>query len=108
MAKKRLVVGIWKMFIEKPEEARAFALLMRRKLRGLSGVDVYIAPPFTMIPEVSAVLESSPIRVGAQAVSAYGEGQPVSPGASRGGHTGDVSAQMLKGAGAQFAIIGHS
>lgn len=98
MARKRLIVGNWKMYIEKPEEARSFALALRRKLRGLTGIDVFIAPPFTLIPEVSSVLESSAIRVGAQTLSPHGDGK----------HTGDISGMMLKGAGAQFVIIGHS
>ncbi len=98
MAKKRLVVGNWKMYIEKPEDARAFALALRRKVRGLVGVDVSIAVPFTLLPEVSEVLESSSVRVGAQTISPHGDGK----------HTGDISGVMLKGAGALFTIIGHS
>ncbi len=86
------------MYIEKPDEARALSLLLRRKLRGLSGVDVFIAPPATMLAEVSSVLESSPIQVGSQTVSAHADGQ----------HTGEVSALMLKDAGASFVIVGHS
>lgn len=98
MAKKRLVVGNWKMYIDKPEEARSLALALRRKVRGLSGVDVYVAPSLTQVPAISALLESSPIKVGAQTISPY----------TAGAHTGGVSAAMLKGAGAQFVIVGHS
>lgn len=96
--KKRLVVGNWKMYIESPEEARAFALNLRRRARGLSGTAVYLAPPFPLLPEVAEVLESSPVLVGAQALSPSGDGQ----------HTGDVSGKMLKASGASFAIVGHS
>jgi triosephosphate isomerase len=96
--RKRLVVGNWKMYIEKSEEARGLALALRRKLRGLSGVDVFVAPPFTMLPAISSLLESSPIRVGAQTVSAHNDGK----------HTGEVSALTLKSSGAQFVIVGHS
>ncbi|HYF13338.1 MAG TPA: triose-phosphate isomerase, partial [Candidatus Paceibacterota bacterium] len=98
MAKKRLVVGNWKMYIEKPEEARQFALTLRRKVRGLSGVDVYVAPPFPFIADVAKVLESSPVRVGAQTCSPYTDGQ----------HTGEITAAMIKNVGGLFSIVGHS
>lgn len=86
------------MFITSREDARNFALALRRKLRGASGVDVYVAPPTSFIFEVAEILESSPIRVGAQTLSSH-EG---------GAHTGEVSGAMLKDAGALFSIIGHS
>ena len=98
VSKKRLVIGNWKMYIADATEARALALLLRRKLRGLSGVDISIAPPHTMLTEISEVLKSSPIQVGAQTVSQHEDGP----------HTGEVSAAMLKDAGASFIIIGHS
>ncbi|MBI2005045.1 triose-phosphate isomerase [Patescibacteria group bacterium] len=98
MARKRLVVGNWKSYIESPSEAHALALALRRKARALPGVEVWLAPPYPLLPAVAEVLESSPIKVGAQALSA-------SPG---GKHTGEVSANMLKQVGAQFALVGHS
>lgn len=96
--KKRLIAGNWKMYVESPEEARQFALALRRRARGLAGVDIFLAPPFPFIQEVARVLESSPVRVGAQAIAPYSE--PA--------HTGSVSGAMLKGAGASFVIVGHS
>ena len=98
MTRKRLVVGNWKMFIETLLEARAFALSLRRKVRGLSGVEVWLAPPFPFIAEVNEILESSPIHIGAQKVAPYRDSQ----------HTGAVSAKMLKSVGASFVIVGHS
>ncbi len=96
--KKRLVVGNWKMYIESPEEARALALGLRRKVRGLSGVEVWLAPPTLFVADVAKVLDSSPIQVGAQDVAPF-TSVP---------HTGAVSAKMLKNTGALFTIIGHS
>jgi triosephosphate isomerase len=96
--KKRIVVGNWKMFIESPKDASLFATALRRRARSVSGVNVYLAPSFTLLPTVAQVLNSSPIRVGAQTISAY-EDAP---------HTGDVSAKMLKNVGASFVIVGHS
>ncbi|MBP9710960.1 MAG: triose-phosphate isomerase [Candidatus Pacebacteria bacterium] len=96
--KKRLVVGNWKMYVENPQEAHAYALQLRRKVRGLSGVEVWVAPPYPFVPGVAKVLESSPVHVGAQDVAPF-ENIP---------HTGAVSAKMLKNSGALFVIVGHS
>jgi triosephosphate isomerase len=98
MAKKRIVIGNWKMYIDSPEDARAYALGLRRKLRGTTGVDTYLAVPYPFIPKISEMLESSPIRVGSQVISAHNDGK----------HTGDVSGAMLKGVGALFTLVGHS
>lgn len=98
MARKRLVVGNWKMYIESPEEAHTFALTLRRKVRGLPGVEVWLAPPLLFVPDVAKVLDSSPVKVGAQRVAPYDNPQ----------HTGATSAKMLKNVGALFAIVGHS
>lgn len=98
MARKRLVVGNWKMYITSPEEASAFAVSLRRKARTIPGVEVLLAPPFTLLPTVADALHSAPIQVGAQTISAFDEPK----------HTGDVSASMLKEIGVSFVIVGHS
>jgi triosephosphate isomerase len=61
--------------------------------------EIVIAPPFTALKLVAARLEGSNIQISAQNVAAE-EG----PGA----FTGEVSAAMLKDAGADWVIIGHS
>ena len=60
---------------------------------------VLIAPVFTAIRAVSDRLEGSNIEVAAQDVAA-------DPGP--GAFTGEVSASMVKDAGARWVIIGHS
>jgi triosephosphate isomerase len=96
--KKRLVVGNWKMYIQTQGEARAFGLALRRKARALSGAEAWLAPPTPFIAEMAGLLESSPIKVGAQKVAPYTDAP----------HTGNVSAKMLKDVGAAFVIVGHS
>jgi triosephosphate isomerase len=98
MARKRLIAGNWKMYIEDAEDAHTFAVTLRRKLRGLTGVDVWIAPPTPFIADVAKLLESSPIKVGTQKVT-----HQVGPKS-----TGSISAKMLKSVGASFVIVGHS
>ena len=92
--KKRLVIANWKMYIESPEEAKAFVAGLRRKTKNTSGVDAWIAAP---APFVALLAKQGGIKIGGQAVSA-----------NTGAHTGDVSALMLKKAGASFALVGHS
>lgn len=97
MAKKPLVIANWKMYLESPEEAKAFAQGLKRKVKKIAGVDVAVAAPFPFIAEVAKVLKGSGVKVGAQTVSAH-----------TGAHTGDVSAAMLKAVGVHFVIVGHS
>ncbi len=61
--------------------------------------DILLAPPFTAIKTLADKLEGSNIAVGSQDIAAEIE---------QGAFTGEVSATMLKDAGAKYAIIGHS
>lgn len=60
--------------------------------------DVMIAPPAPLISAFSTVAAGSDIAIA---------GQDCHPKVS-GAHTGDVSAEMLKDAGAEAVIVGHS
>jgi len=86
------------MYLSSAEDALLTVRALKRAARGLSGVDIAVAVPMAFLVKVAEALESSPIRVGAQAISAF-EG---------GAHTGEVSAAMAQSVGASFAIIGHS
>jgi triosephosphate isomerase len=73
-------------------EARAIDRAAERLLK----VEVALAPPYTLIHATRR--EAALIGVGAQ------DCHPADGGA----HTGDISAAMLKDAGAGFVIVGHS
>src|SRR3989338_10405041 len=88
---KRLIIANWKMYIESPEEAKGFVSTLKRKAASFTGVDAWIAPPFTLLPVLKG------IKIGGQAISA-----------NIGAHTGEVSAAMLKSAGGAFFLFGHS
>jgi triosephosphate isomerase len=60
--------------------------------------DMIICPPATILAEVAAMCEGSPVKAGAQNCS----DKPA------GAYTGEVSAAMAKNAGAKFVIVGHS
>jgi triosephosphate isomerase (TIM) len=94
-----LVAGNWKMngLSASLIEARR----VQERLDGpdfAAGADVMICPPATLVAALAAQAAGSRLLVGAQDC----HGQP------RGAHTGDISAEMLKDAGAAAVILGHS
>jgi triosephosphate isomerase len=64
----------------------------------LTAVDLMVCPPATLLGLFAAIVEGSAVRLGAQ--DCHTE--------SHGAFTGDISAEMLKDAGASAVIVGHS
>jgi triosephosphate isomerase len=95
---KRIVIANWKLYMESPEEAKKFAVSLRKKARTFVGVETWLAPSYPLIPVVAGALKGSALKVGAQTVSAF----------ETGAHTGEVSAAALKNTGTSFVIVGHS
>ena len=62
------------------------------------GAELLVCPPATLLLEAARLCAGSPVKVGAQ---------DCHPGEC-GAHTGDISAEMLKDAGASYVIVGHS
>jgi triosephosphate isomerase len=90
------IAGNWKMNKTKGE-AIDLAKGLVAALKG--GKSKYmIAPSFTNLDAVSAVIKGSNIRLGAQNMAAE----------ESGAHTGEVSVLMLKDLGVQTVILGHS
>lgn len=94
MSQRPYIVGNWKMHGTRAMLAEARAI--DRAAERLMTAEVALAPPFTLIHATRN--EASLIGVGAQDCHA----------ADGGAHTGDISAAMLKDAGASFCIVGHS
>lgn len=94
MSERPYIVGNWKMHGTRAMLAEARAI--DRGAERLMKVEVALAPPFTLIHATRK--EAGLIGVGAQDCHA----------AEGGAHTGDISAAMLKDAGAGFVIVGHS
>jgi triosephosphate isomerase len=61
-------------------------------------VEVLVCPPFVYLSELAGPLAERHLKLGAQDVSAEGEGA----------FTGEVSAAMLRDVGCQYVIVGHS
>ena len=92
-----LIAGNWKMF-KTVTEAVVFAKEFRSLVKDVTGVEIVVAPPFTAIHGMAEALRNTNVAVGAQDL--YWE--------KEGAFTGEVSAGMIKEAGAEFVIIGHS
>jgi triosephosphate isomerase len=95
--KTPLIAGNWKMF-KNVAEAVAFAKEFRGLVKDISDVEIVLAPPFTSLYAVAEALRNSNVAVSSQ--NHYWERE--------GAFTGEISAAMVKEAGAEFAIVGHS
>src|SRR3984885_12440562 len=93
---RRLIAGNWKMHMLRGP-ATELATAVHAGAQGLA-CDLLMCPPFTAVEPVARVLAGSAVAVGGQDCHAKGQGA----------HTGDVSAAMLRDAGATWVILGHS
>lgn len=94
-----LVAGNWKMNGLKAALGEAAAV--QEALAGLQGAiaaDVMIAPPATLLMAMAHASGAELLQFAGQDCHAKASGA----------HTGDVSAEMLKDAGASAVIVGHS
>ncbi|MBI3315738.1 MAG: triose-phosphate isomerase [Candidatus Omnitrophica bacterium] len=97
MERKLLIAGNWKLN-KTIREALELVTLLKRSIRETQTVEVVVCPPFTALSETAETLLESGIQVGAQDI--FWE--------EKGAFTGEVSATLIKEAGAAFVIIGHS
>jgi triosephosphate isomerase (TIM) len=91
------IAGNWKMF-KTVQEAVLFIKELKSAVKDVSGVEIVVAPTFTALHAVAEAARNSNVGVAAQDL--YWE--------KEGAFTGEVSPAMVKEAGAEFAIIGHS
>ena len=96
-AQKQLIAGNWKMNGLLAAKAEVAALV--QGLKGKPALpQVLICPPATLLRSLIEAVDGTPAHLG---------GQSCHPKAS-GAHTGDISAEMLRDAGATYVIVGHS
>src|SRR6201985_1928715 len=94
-----LIAGNWKMNGLKADAlALAQAVAAGVKQGAWKDREVLVCPPATLVMAVADAVKGSGLLVG-------GEDCHAKPS---GAHTGDVSAEMLKDAGASHVIVGHS
>ena len=95
--RRALIIGNWKMH-KTVAQAVEFARTLSAGFPAMPDRDVAIAPPFTALHALSAVLKDTAIALCAQDVHWEQEGA----------FTGEVSAPMLVQAGVDAVILGHS
>jgi triosephosphate isomerase (TIM) len=93
----RFIAGNWKMF-KTVHETSVFVKELRSVVKDVGDVEIVVAPPFTAVHAAAEAARNTNIGVAAQDL--YWERE--------GAFTGEVSAPMIKDAGAEYVIIGHS
>jgi triosephosphate isomerase len=95
--RQALIAGNWKMHMTVAETVM-FVKEFRGLVKDVEDVEIVLAPPFTALHAAVEAARNSNIVIAGQDV--YWERQ--------GAFTGEVSAPMLREAGAEYVIVGHS
>ncbi|HEX3497414.1 MAG TPA: triose-phosphate isomerase [Methylocella sp.] len=93
-----LVAGNWKMNGLRESLNEAASICKAVAAGGAGKAEVVVCPPATLLMAVSAICEGTKVGVGGQDCHAEASGA----------FTGDISAEMLRDAGATYVILGHS
>jgi|SRR5581483_4324085 len=96
MANRPLIAGNWKMHGVQSSEGELSRIIAGAA--ALTALDLMVCPPATLLAAFAAAARGSPVAIGGQDCHAQASGA----------FTGDVSAEMLKDAGASAVIVGHS
>ena len=95
--KTPIICGNWKMYKTVAETVK-YVKEFRGVVKDVVGVEIVLAPPFTALHAATEAARASNVAIAAQDL--YWERE--------GAYTGEVSAAMVREAGAEFVIIGHS
>jgi triosephosphate isomerase (TIM) len=93
-----LVAGNWKMNGLRKSLAEAVSICEAVAAGGAGKAEVVVCPPATLLMVTARICEGSSVALGGQNCHAEASGA----------FTGDISAEMLKDAGASYVILGHS
>jgi triosephosphate isomerase len=91
------ICGNWKMYKTVAETVK-YVKEFRSLVKDFTGVEIVLAPPFTAIHAAMEAARASNVAIAAQDL--YWERE--------GAFTGEVSATMVREAGAEYVIVGHS
>ena len=94
---KKIIIGNWKMNPVSRKEAREIVNGIKKTVASIRKTAVVLCPPVIYLENLIGK-KSGKILFGAQDV--YWE--------EKGAHTGNISPVMLKEAGADYVIVGHS
>ena len=91
------IAGNWKMYKTVAETVK-YVKELRALAKDLEGVEIVLAPPLTAVHAAAEAARNSNVGIAAQDM--YWERE--------GAFTGAVSASMIREAGAEYVIVGHS
>jgi len=91
------MAGNWKMY-KTPQDTARFFIDFRPLIANVNHCEIVIFPPAIDIPEAVASAANSGIAIGGQNIY----------WAAEGAFTGEISAQMIRAAGAAWVLVGHS
>ncbi len=96
--RRTLIAGNWKMNGLKAQVPEFSAMAAGYDATLQAKADMLICPPATLLARLADIAAVTGVMVGGQDCHALASGA----------HTGDISAEMLKDAGASAVILGHS
>ncbi|MBI4264502.1 MAG: triose-phosphate isomerase [Acidobacteria bacterium] len=91
------VAGNWKMH-KTVAEAVKYVKELRGLVKDVDGVEVVVSPPFTALHAAAEAARNSNVGIAAQDLHWEREGA----------FTGEVSGAMIREAGAEYVVVGHS
>ena len=94
--RNKVIAGNWKMNKDVFETADLINAL--KKSIVVTKTEVIVCPPYTSLVIAQQLVKGSSLKLGAQDVSVHDDGA----------FTGEVSVKMLKSAGCEYVIVGHS
>lgn len=97
MKRVPLIAGNWKMN-KTVEESVELVNSLKQRVSDVYGREVLVCPPFVSLVVVKELLKNSNVKLGAQNMYF----------ADSGAFTGEISPLMLKSAGCDYVIVGHS
>lgn len=96
--RRKIIAGNWKMNNDLQETQNLISRINNELNKEEVNCDVIVCPPFTSLSEAASLIRGTSIKLGAQNMNENDSGA----------YTGEVSAKMLKSAGCEFIILGHS
>ncbi len=91
------IAGNWKMF-KTVQDTVVYVKEFRSLVKDIEDVEIVIAPPFTAVYAAAEAARNSNVGVAAQNLHWERDGA----------FTGEISGPMIKEAGAEYVIVGHS
>jgi len=92
-----MVAGNWKMN-GSSESVKQLIAGIKEGMGSVNSAEVVVCPPAVYISRVSGAVDGSAVKVGSQNICDE----------DKGAFTGEISGEMLKEVGCDYAIIGHS